>query len=336
MASKRSISFKGTYSPLKVAAASAAILLACLYLAGRLGPQEWLADKPIGDKSSLSDGRPWAGAGSAPAGRRRTGVRERLEQDAEAGRALVVHVVVALCDNKYQGIVPVPEQLGNGQDPRNNLYWGAMYGVRSFMTRSAGWRVVAKLPQLREGILEKIVLHKRVGRGSRTVDVYAVAEAWDGKEIRSATKRFLQMAAGRKPENIKVETVNGPQNVTAGGASHLISYIGHNGLMDFSLDDTPRNSATAKPRSAIALACKSKPYFQKLLAKAGAHGLLLTTGFMAPEAYTLDAAICSWAVGEEPSKVREKAAQAYNRYQKCGVEAAKRLFFSEPHDAKNE
>ncbi|RYD88183.1 MAG: hypothetical protein EOP54_27665 [Sphingobacteriales bacterium] len=26
----------------------------------------------------------------------------------------VIHVFVALCDNKYQGIVPVPKAIGNG------------------------------------------------------------------------------------------------------------------------------------------------------------------------------------------------------------------------------
>ena len=42
-----------------------------------------------------------------------------------------IHVLVALCDNKYQGIVPVPPKIGNGQDPDNNLYWGCAFGVRS-------------------------------------------------------------------------------------------------------------------------------------------------------------------------------------------------------------
>lgn len=37
-----------------------------------------------------------------------------------------VHVVVALCDNIYQRIVPVPFRLGNGADPANNLYWGRL------------------------------------------------------------------------------------------------------------------------------------------------------------------------------------------------------------------
>ncbi|MBS1655648.1 MAG: hypothetical protein JSU05_12430, partial [Bacteroidetes bacterium] len=38
-----------------------------------------------------------------------------------------IHVFVALCDNKYQGIVPVPAKIGNGQDPANNLYWGCSF-----------------------------------------------------------------------------------------------------------------------------------------------------------------------------------------------------------------
>lgn len=40
-----------------------------------------------------------------------------------------IHVFTALCDNKYQGIVPVPAKMGNGQDTDNNLYWGWGYGV---------------------------------------------------------------------------------------------------------------------------------------------------------------------------------------------------------------
>ncbi|MDR2238683.1 MAG: hypothetical protein LBE92_21425 [Chryseobacterium sp.] len=51
-----------------------------------------------------------------------------------------IHVLVALCDNKYQGIVPVPEKIGNGQDPDQNLYWGAAYGVRTYFKKSKEWK----------------------------------------------------------------------------------------------------------------------------------------------------------------------------------------------------
>src|SRR5215510_12584294 len=53
-----------------------------------------------------------------------------------------IHVYVALCDNKYQGIVPVPAKIGNGQDPDNNLYWGCAFGVRTFFKKSSDWKLI--------------------------------------------------------------------------------------------------------------------------------------------------------------------------------------------------
>src|SRR5262245_22434175 len=64
----------------------------------------------------------------------------RMTVDVAAGRPIVVHVVVALCDNEHQGIVPVPKSLGQGRNPASNLYWGARYGVRTFLAREAGWK----------------------------------------------------------------------------------------------------------------------------------------------------------------------------------------------------
>lgn len=40
------------------------------------------------------------------------------------GSSKTIHIFVALCDNKYQGIVPVPAKIGNGQDPDNNFILG--------------------------------------------------------------------------------------------------------------------------------------------------------------------------------------------------------------------
>jgi hypothetical protein len=56
---------------------------------------------------------------------------------------------------------------------------------------------------------------------------------------------------------------------------------------------------------------------------------LLTTGFMAPEAYTLDAAVEGWIADENAEQITERAARAYDKYQKCGLKAARRLFYSE-------
>ena len=43
-----------------------------------------------------------------------------------------IHVFVALCDNESQGIVPVGEKIGNGDDPESNLYWGCSDGFGGF------------------------------------------------------------------------------------------------------------------------------------------------------------------------------------------------------------
>ena len=51
--------------------------------------------------------------------------------EAQNANQKSIHVIVALCDNRYQGIIPVPEHLGNGDNPATNLYWGAAFGVKS-------------------------------------------------------------------------------------------------------------------------------------------------------------------------------------------------------------
>jgi len=54
--------------------------------------------------------------------------------------------------------------------------------------------------------------------------------------------------------------------------------------------------------------------------------LLWTTGLMAPEAYTLKSALDGWIAGDNAESIRRRAAQAYNKYQKCGERAAAKLF----------
>jgi hypothetical protein len=62
------------------------------------------------------------------------------------------------------------------------------------------------------------------------------------------------------------------------------------------------------------------------LRRAGAEPLLATTGLLAAEAYTLEAAVAAWARGARPEEVREAAARAYAAHQRCSLRAARRLF----------
>lgn len=84
----------------------------------------------------------------------------RIDKDIKDGKPLVVQLSVALADNKNQWIVSVPEAIGNGQNAQTNLYWGALYGVKTYLTKKAGWEKIASLKTKDKRILERLVLKK--------------------------------------------------------------------------------------------------------------------------------------------------------------------------------
>jgi hypothetical protein len=233
--------------------------------------------------------------------------------------ARLVHVVVALCDNKYQGIAPTPDAIANGDDPSSNLYWGAGYGVKAFFRKAKDWDHVADVPNPRAAVLERSVYrHKATG-------VYLVADAYRGREIEQSIFDFLNFAAGNDVETIEVGDGAQRQSLRVGGAADLIVYIGHDGLMDFGLTKYPQ-AADGRRREAIILSCLSKSFFEKPLRRAGAEPLLWTNDLMAPEAYTLKAALDGWMLNEDAEQIRQRAAEAYQKYQKCGMRAALHTF----------
>lgn len=232
-----------------------------------------------------------------------------------AQRVRTVHVLVALCDNQHQGIVKVPDGIGNGQNPGTNLYWGAGYGVRTHFNRTGEWKRLACPPALEPHILERAVWKHRDSA------VYLIAEAYDGRAIRHATEDLLRYASGNGERRIAA----GGASLNVGGGADLLAYVGHNGLMDFTLD----SSFPGRPgnrREAIILACLSQRWFAPHLKPTGAEPLVWTTGLMAPEAYTLKAALDGWVLHERPESIRERAAMAYHQYQRCGINGARRLF----------
>jgi hypothetical protein len=234
----------------------------------------------------------------------------------------VIHVFVALCDNVNQGIVPVSASLGNGDNPQTNLYWGAAFGIKTFFSKNKDWQPVnsssvsAKSPSV---VLDRVAFrHRRTG-------AFLVAEAYRGSYIRQATEDFLAAAAGERGEALTISFDGKSTDVYLGGSSALVTYIGHNGLMDFQLTSIPKKRDQEK-REAIILACASKSYFADSLRAAGAKPLLWTTNLMAPEAYILSAAVDGWLNGESDEQIRLRAAKAYSAYQRIGLRGASGLF----------
>ncbi len=234
----------------------------------------------------------------------------------------VIHVFVALCDNKYQGIVPVPPKIGNGQDPDNNLYWGCSFGLREFFKKSKNWILIQKTKDPNGKILETCIFkHKNS-------NTFMIADAYDGKEIKQSTIDFLTACAGQSKKIVFLNKINSTYpELHAAGTADLICYIGHDGLMDFQLAEKFEVQDTLK-REAIMLACISKKYFAPHLQQTKAQPLVWSTGLMSPEAYTLHAAIDKWIANESAFNIRAAAANAYHQYQKCSIKAAMNLLVS--------
>jgi hypothetical protein len=231
----------------------------------------------------------------------------------------IVHVFVALADNQHQGIVPVPAALGNGSDPARNLYWGAAFGVKTYFKASKDWQLLWSGQTGKDAILERCVFK------SRKDDTYLVADAYEGSQIKLAVTDFLSAAAGIAKEQFSKQTASGNVSFSIAGEADLIVYVGHDAFMDFQIAPIA-GTRGSKLRRTIVLACASKPYFSPYVRQTGATPLLWTTGLMAPEAYTLKAALDGWMAQEDDQAIRQRAAQAYDKYQRCGARAAMRLF----------
>lgn len=226
-----------------------------------------------------------------------------------------IHVYVALCDNRYQGIIPVPKRLGDGEKTETNLYWGAACGVKTYFKRAREWRLLYTAKNLNSYVLERCIFKHR------SKPVLLVADAYRGSEIKRATIDFLESSAGYNATKTRI----GSLLIQSGGGSDLIAYVGHNGLMDFTLEEYPEGR-NPNSREVIILACKSRMYFEKAIKSTGAYPLLWTTGLIAAEAYTLKAAIDGWILHKSNDTIRLRAAASYRRYQRCGLKAAQKLF----------
>jgi len=234
-----------------------------------------------------------------------------------------VHVFVALADNDHQGIVPVARILGNGEDPEHNLYWGSAYGVKAFFSHAREWNRLRCIQSPKPAVFERCIFVYK------SADVFLIADAYRGLAIKQAILDFLDSAAGGGADSVSATATNtGPvRKLPIYGGAALLAYIGHDGLMDFKIPKYP-HQLNETHRDVIVLACASKQYFDEAIRASGAYPLLWTTNLMAPEAYTLKAALEGWIGGESHEQIRDRAAVAYDKYQKCGTRAAHRLFAS--------
>ena len=225
-----------------------------------------------------------------------------------------IHIIVPLCDNKNQGIVTVSSDLGNGKSPKKNLYWGALYGVKTYFKKSKNWTLLKTYTPTSKVIAERCVF-KHISKNE-----FIVADAYWGNKIYDANVDLINFAYGLKKNHITIDN----QQIGIQGSSKLLIYAGHNGLMDFNLKlKTSQQSKSSIP--VVVLACKSNQYYTPIFNKLGIKSVLMTKSFMAPEAYTIEAVCNHWINGHK-NGFQLIAAKAYASYQRCSVKAALTVF----------
>lgn len=216
-----------------------------------------------------------------------------------------IHVIVSLVDNLSQGIVPVPAKIGNGNDTHHNLYWGAAYGVKTFLSKAEGWRKLGCEDNISATILERC-------RFAWEDKLTVTAEAYRGNRIDQAMLDFMRQAA-TPPSPAQRE---------------MVVFIGHDGLMDDAsrpiVEHFPKHAKHDK--QAVVLACLSDEYFSEHLQAAGSQPVVTTFSFMAPEAYVLEAVARGFANRASEAELRSAAATAYARYQHISAKAGKSVF----------
>jgi hypothetical protein len=216
-----------------------------------------------------------------------------------------IYVIVSLVDNVSQGIVPVPAKIGNGDDPRNNLYWGAAYGVKTFLSKADGWQKLGCEQDISDTIMERCQF---VWKDKLTV----TADAYRGSRIDQAMLDFMKQAAT-------------PPNATK---REMVVFIGHDGLMDAQnqpiIERFPKHASHDK--QAVVLACMSDEFFSGHLQAAGSKPVVTTFSFMAPEAYVLEAVARGFANQASEAELRNSAGTAYAKYQRISAKAGKSVF----------
>ena len=259
-------------------------------------------------------------------------LHDRVAADLKAGRPLVIHAHVALCDNSI--IRCGSRGLGDGDSLRTNLYWASAGGARGFFDRrGSGWTRAFVGRGEHADVLERVVWRRRVAPGAAwqrrgvtaPVDVYVVVDAWRGRAIDAAVAAYLGDLYGEAPRVVRLPpSASGARGVAlrAGGAAHLVAYLGHNRWMDtpdFDWGAFARRRSARQPKGTIAIACHTRAYLAGHVPAPTRVPLLFSADFLFASAPAFEAAATAFATGGSLREIRMAATRGYAEGQRRTV-----------------
>lgn len=249
----------------------------------------------------------------------RTQIIHYLQAKISDSQPLVAHVLVPLCDNEHQGIVPTSAAIGNGMDPDHNLYWATSKGVKRFFKDLKDWEMIRLAYNVDHNILQRAIFSKTFSNGAK---VYLVADAYRGDRMPACLDDYFNSLSDHKKDTL----VLGKDTIGINGGADLIAFNGHNGLMD---ENTKFEKATSqtRPKDAVSISCASRGYFKAMYLETNSYPLVHTTNLLYPGAFILEGIINKWAMLETDIECKKAAGDAYYKHKpNSGPNGSQNLF----------
>ena len=237
----------------------------------------------------------------------RSEIKKNLHQKIKNNQPLIVHILVPLCDNENQAIVPVHNSLGNGMNLRTNLYWGAGYGIKTHFKRLRAWKLLKQIPNKDSVVLERLIFKKKYPNGT---NVIFVADAYRSDKMIQCLTDYFNALSGVGNDTIQADSVK----YDLRHSSDLVIFNGHNGLMENYIEYIP--PASERPRDAAAMACASYDYFNPRLIALKAYPFLMTQELLPPEAYIAEALVDNWTFIKSPEQTLNAGGDAVAKIHK--------------------
>ena len=247
----------------------------------------------------------------------RTEILENLIYKIETGDPLFVHVLVPLCDNEHQMIVPVSNSLGDGMNLRSNLYWGVSHGVRTVFKNDSKWKQVYHKKDADRNVLERLIYYRKFENNAK---VYVTLDAYRGDRMKECLEDFHGALRGTVTDT--VQSNNEIFNLYS--KAQLLIFNGHNGMMENFVSEGYNEDLIV--RDAVSISCSSQYYFNEYFVKNNAFPLVTTTCSLYPGGNIVHDLIPVWANLKSAEEIKDRAALSYHEMKNTGFETAQRMF----------
>jgi len=232
---------------------------------------------------------------------------------------LTATVHVALFDQHRAGR---PRPLADGNNPKTNLYWGALFGIETHFANAAGWRRAYTDNGDGAGIIRRVVFQRRAeptvawrARGvTKSFDVYVLANAWPSSRIVDSMEQPLRDALCGEVVALPVDG----RTLQFAGASAVVGYVGQNHMLDEYWDPfAALGDCSSERQVGVFYLCpRSAVVLHKPVVNHGLYSVLFTRSAVTPEAYLVDGMFKALLSGELGDGFVADAAAEYARYQK--------------------